>query len=170
LAYFDIKRPNAITEPQTGIFANVGQNRFRGIETTLNAELTPALSLDVSGQLMHAVQVSDTEINGKRPENTPRLVASAGLDYKPPIAGVRLRAGLSYTSARSINPQNQGEIPSVLLYSAGAGYTTKLAGHDVSFQFNIDNLTNRRYWNSVSTGTYGAGMDRSYKFSAKVDF
>jgi iron complex outermembrane receptor protein len=170
LAYFDIKRPNAITEPQTGIFANVGLNRFRGIETTLNAELTRVLSLDASGQLMHAVQVSDTEINGKRPENTPRLVASAGLNYKLPIAGVRLRTGVSYVGERSINPQNQGVIPSVLLYSAGLGYNTRIGGHGVSLQFNVDNVANRRYWNSVATGTYGAGMDRSYKFSAKLDY
>lgn len=171
LAYFDIKRPNAITEPQTGLFAAVGINRFRGVETTINAELTKSLSLDASGQLMHAVQVSDTDINGKQPENTPRLVASLGLNYKlAAVPGLRLRAGASYVSERNVNPQDQGVIPSVVLYSAGAGYATKVAGHAVTLQLNIDNLANRRYWNSVTTGTYGAGMDRSYKFSAKFDF
>jgi iron complex outermembrane receptor protein len=58
----------------------------------------------------------------------------------------------------------------VLLYSAGIGYATKVAGHGLSLQLNVDNLANRRYWNSVTTGTYGAGMDRSYKFSAKIDY
>lgn len=170
LAYFDIKRPNAITEPQTGIFANVGLNRFRGLEATMNAALTPKLSLDASGQWMRAVQVSDTEINGKRPENTPRLVASTSLTYKLPVTGMWVRAGASYVGERAINPQNQGVIPAVVLYSAGIGYATKIAGHGVSMQLNIDNLANRRYWNAVATGTYGAGMDRSYKFSVKFDY
>lgn len=171
LAYFDIKRPNAITEPGTGLFAAVGINRFRGIESTLNAELTRDLSLDASAQLMHALQVSDTDINGKHPENTPRLVSSLGLGYKvAAVPGLRLRAGVSYVGEREVNPQNQGVIPSVVLYSAGAGYATKVGGHGVTLQVNIDNLANRRYWNSVTTGTYGAGMDRSYKFSAKFDF
>lgn len=171
LAYFDIKRPNAITEPSTGIFANVGINRFKGVETTINAELTRQLTLDAAGQLMNSVQVSDTDINGKRPENTPHLVVSTGLTYKLlAVPGLRLRAGASYVGERSINPQNQGVIPAVLLYSAGIGYATKVAGHGLSLQLNVDNLANRRYWNSVTTGTYGAGMDRSYKFSAKIDY
>lgn len=171
LAYFDIKRPNAITEPRTGIFSAVGINRFRGIETTVNADLTRNLSLNASGQLMHAVQVSDTGINGKQPENTPRLVGSVGLRYKlAAVPGLTLRARAAYVSERNVNPQDQGVIPSVVLYSAGAGYATRVAGHKVTLQLNIDNLANRRYWNSVTTGTYGAGMDRSYKFSAKFDF
>lgn len=171
LAYFDIKRPNAITEPQSGIFSNVGINRFRGIEGTMSAELTRALSMDLSGQLMRAVQVSDTDIDGKTPENTPRVVATTSFNYKVQSApGLRLRAGASYVGERNINPQNQGVIPAVALYSAGISYATKLDGHPVAFQFNADNLTNRRYWNSVATGTYGAGMDRSYKFSAKFDY
>jgi len=34
---------------------------------------------------------------------------------------------------------------------------------------NVDNLANIRVWNSVQTGTYGTGMDRSIKLGARVD-
>jgi len=39
----------------------------------------------------------------------------------------------------------------------------------ITFLLNVDNLTNLRYWNSVQTGTYGIGMDRSIKMTVQVD-
>ena len=51
----------------------------------------------------------------------------------------------------------------------GVGYVTRIENHRVAFQVNVDNLANRRYWNSVQTGTYGIGMDRSIKFNMRVD-
>jgi iron complex outermembrane recepter protein len=71
---------------------------------------------------------------------------------------------------RYVNPQDQGTIPGYALFSAGAGYLTTIAGHPASFQFSADNLTNRRYWNSAQQGTFGTGMDRSFKLGAKVNF
>ncbi len=38
-----------------------------------------------------------------------------------------------------------------------------------ALQLNVDNLANIRVWNSVQTGTYGTGMDRSIKISARFD-
>ena len=46
---------------------------------------------------------------------------------------------------------------------------TRLNGKRVAFQVNADNLANKRYWNSVQTGTYGIGMDRSIKFNIRLD-
>jgi hypothetical protein len=66
--------------------------------------------------------------------------------------------------------QDQGTIPGYTLYSAGIGYATKIAGHRASMQLNVDNLGNKRYWNSAQQGTFGTGMDRSAKLNAKFDF
>ena len=49
-------------------------------------------------------------------------------------------------------------------------YATSIYGRRASFQLALDNISNRRYWNSVQTGTYGIGMDRSARFNAKMDF
>ena len=88
----------------------------------------------------------------------------------PQVAGLTLRAGAKFISRRPVNPQDQGYIPQYTLYDVGASYATRIAGQRVSFQLSVDNLANKRYWNSVTTGTYGIGMDRSVKLSAKVDF
>jgi iron complex outermembrane receptor protein len=71
---------------------------------------------------------------------------------------------------RFVNPQDQGTIPAYALYSAGAGYVTRIDGHRTSFQLSVDNLANRRYWNGAQQGTFGTGMDRSVKVNAKLDF
>ncbi|CAN5424384.1 TonB-dependent siderophore receptor [soil metagenome] len=171
LAYFSITRPNAITDPVTGIFANAGTNQFRGFETTISADIDRWWSVNASGQLMQATQKSTTDINGKVPENTPKVVASLSVTHRTPLVpGLSFTAGTSYVGERYINPQNQGVIPSVTLFSLGSGYTSTLFGRKTALTLNIDNLTNRRYWNSVATGTYGAGMDRTVKFNAKIDF
>ena len=47
---------------------------------------------------------------------------------------------------------------------------TRVRGVRAAFQLSVDNLSNLRYWNSVQTGTYGIGMDRAFRFSAKIDF
>ena len=55
-------------------------------------------------------------------------------------------------------------------FDVRTSYATRIAGRRTSFGLSIDNLANKRYWNSVQTGTYGIGMDRSIRFNAKFDF
>jgi iron complex outermembrane receptor protein len=110
-------------------------------------------------------------INGLVPENTPKWLANLSVSYRvPQVAGLTLTAGTSAVSTRFVNPQDQGVIPGYALYTASGGYVTRIAGRRVALQLGVDNIANRRYWNSVQTGTYGTGMDRSIKMSAKVDF
>ena len=72
-------------------------------------------------------------------------------------------------SKRPVNAQDQGYIPGYALFNAGVSYSTRIQGRRTTFQLAIDNLANKRYWNSVTTGTYGIGMDRSIKFNVKFD-
>ena len=39
----------------------------------------------------------------------------------------------------------------------------------LTFLLAVDNLANLRYWNSVQTGTYGIGMDRTVRMTIKMD-
>ena len=171
-AYFDITRANAVTNMASNVFLIDGTTRFQGLEATLNAELERQWSVNAGGQLMKARQNSklDLSIKGLAPENTPTLSGNLSLSFRPDLLpGVSLTTGASYNGSRYINPQNQGSIPAVTVYSAGIGYSTKFAGRKTALQLNVDNLSNKSYWNSASGGAYGIGMVRSVKFSAKVD-
>ncbi|WP_077035132.1 TonB-dependent siderophore receptor [Pelomonas sp. KK5] len=170
-SYFEITRANAVTDPVTKIFANNGDIQYKGLEATLTWQMDRQWGLTTGGQLLHAKQVSpDPTFNGFTPENTPKAVGNVGLSYRTDwLKGLTLNGGISGISKRFVNNQEQATIPGYSLISAGASYATRIAGRRVGLQLSVDNLRNKSYWNSVQTGTYGTGMDRSVKLSLRVD-
>ena len=172
-SYFRIQRANAVTDPITNVFENNGDLEYKGVESTISYDINRSWTVNAAVQWLSAVQNSPLQplINGLVPENTPKWLGNAAVTYRvAPIPGLTVTAGASSVSKRPVNPQDQGYIPGYTLYTASAGYVTRIRGHRAAFQVNMDNIANKRYWNSVQTGTYGTGMDRSIKFSAKVDF
>ena len=171
-SYFEIRRANAVTDPVTKVFANNGDIDYKGLEFTDTWQFLRRWSASTSGLLLRAKQrTPDLTFNGFSPENTPTAVGHFSLAYQPGwMPGLSLSGGASAISRRFVNNQEQGTIPGYTLYTVGAGYVTHWAGKRVALQASVDNLANKRYWNSVQTGTYGIGMDRSVKFSARVDF
>ena len=110
-------------------------------------------------------------INGKVPENTPKWNGNVSLSYRiPQVPGLTVKGGLRSISQRPINPQDQGNIPGYTIWDASANYGTLIGGRRVTLQLSVDNLSNKRYWNSVQTGTYGIGMATGVKFSARMDY
>jgi len=168
---FQIKRANAVTDTRTNIFAQNGQIDYKGIESTITFEVARPLTVGAAGQWLRAIQISnDPTINGLHPENTPSALGNVWVAIRPPfVPGLTLNAGASAIAKRFVNPQDQGTIPGYTLLSAGVGYQIRSATNRAVFLVNVDNLANIRVWNSVQTGTYGTGMDRSIKFSARVD-
>jgi iron complex outermembrane receptor protein len=171
-SYFDISRVNAVTDAVTNIFSNNGRIHYKGGEAVIAWDINRQWTVNAAGQRLNAVQLSDDpKINGLTPENTPKFIGNIFVTHRSPLlAGLTLSAGASYVKERFVNPQDQGTIPGYTLYSASASYTTKIAGKRASFQLSIDNLANKRYWNSAQQGTYGTGMDRSFKLNAKFYF
>ncbi|HZZ92172.1 MAG TPA: TonB-dependent receptor [Usitatibacter sp.] len=171
-SYFEIERANAVTDPVTRIFANNGDINYKGLESTLSWQFLPRWTLRGGIQFLKARQVTpDPTFNGFWPENTPRRAGNASVSYRVTrVPGLTVTGGVSGISARYVNNQQQATIPGYALYSVGAGYVTRIGGKRTSFQVNVDNVANRRYWNSVQTGTYGTGTDRSIKFNARVEF
>jgi iron complex outermembrane recepter protein len=169
---FQITRANAITDPTTNIFAENGNIDYKGIEATLTVEVARPLTVGAAGQWLRAIQNSpDTTINGKHPENTPSALGNVWIAIRPPwTPGLTLNAGASAIAKRFVDPQNHATIPGYTLFTAGLGYQMRSGSQRAVFLVSVDNLTNLRYWNSVQTGTYGIGMDRSVKMSARLDF
>jgi iron complex outermembrane receptor protein len=172
-SYFEITRANAVTDPVTKIFENNGNLEYKGVESTMTYDIDRHWTVNGAIQWLSAHQKSPLQplINGLVPENTPKWLANLGVTYRVPfLAGLTITVGTTAAAKRPVNPQDQGYIPGYALYTAGASYVTRIAGRRVALQLSLDNLANRRYWNSVQTGTYGTGMDRTAKMSAKIDF
>ena len=121
---------------------------------------------------MHAVQHAPSAIDGLAPENTPTLTGNATLTYRFGwfLEGFRLSAGSLYTGAREINPLNQGSIPAVTTFTAGAGYARSFGGHRLTVNLNVTNLTDRRYWSSATNNNLGVGLQRAFRFNATFEY
>ena len=171
-SYFDISHVNAVIDSLTNIFSNNGTIHYRGAEAVIAYEINRQWTINAAGQRLNAVQVTDDpKIRGLTPENTPTFIGNIFLTHRSYLVpGLTLTAGASYVAERFVNPQDQGTIPGYTLYSIGAGYATKVAGHRTTFQLSVDNVANLRYWNSAQQGSFGTGMDRSIKINAKYDF
>ena len=173
LSYFDITRANAVTDPITNIFAYNGNTEYKGVEAVVAYTFLRDWTLNAAVLWLDAIQNAPNQplINGKVPENTPKWNGNVSLSYRvPQVPGLTVKGGLRSISQRPINPQDQGVIPGYTLWDAGVNYGTLVGGRRVTLQVSVDNLSNKRYWNSVQTGTYGIGMATGVKFSGRVDF
>ncbi len=180
---YDIDKANAVTDPNPNAYCggnpacyvNSGQINYKGLEATVNAELTRLFTVDAGWQWwLRAIQNSpDPKFNGLAPENTPKAIGNLRLGFRVPgVKGLILNAGASGVTRRYVNFQQQGTIPGYVLYSAGASWVTShpmINARRLTFLLNVDNLANLRYWNSLQTGTYGIGMDRTVRMTIKMD-
>lgn len=172
-SYFTITRGNAVTDPTDNVFKYLGDLEYKGVEATSAYQINRDWKVHAALLRLQAIQHSPAQplIDSKVPENSPKWNANFGVAYRvASFPGLSIKGGVKLISQRPVNNQDQGYIPGYALYDAGLSYATHVAGRKASFGLNVDNLANRRYWNSVQTGTYGIGMDRSIKFNAKVDF
>ncbi len=170
--YFDIlkKNTNYIPDgPNSVVDQYDGDLHLSGVEIQANAQLGRWWAVSGSAQVMKAIQEGGAN-DGFTTENTPRTILTGNVEYRvPSVKGLSLKAGTSYISERYIGNSQQGAIPSVELFTAGASWDTRTWGHRTTYIFGIDNLTNRRYWASATSSAFGAGMDRSYRISLKTD-
>jgi iron complex outermembrane receptor protein len=171
LGYFNIDRGNATVDPTTRIFALNGTNNFQGLESTLTVNAGPRLTVAVGGQYMHATQHSprDPTIDGKIPENIPKLSGNLGITYRPlALKGLSLNAGVQGVASRQLNAQDQGQLPSVTTYSAGLAYSGKLGGKSVVMNLNCRNLTDRVYYGSIANNALGVAQPRTISLSLRT--
>lgn len=172
LAYFDLERAAAFTDPATNIFRVNGDASYRGLEFAASGEVTKNLSIATSAVLMNAkLNTPDNATDGNTPENTPEKTASLFAEYKVnQIPGLYLSAGLFYGGPQEVNALNQASIDSYTIGTLGARYKTLLGKQKATFQVVVDNVTNKEYWNTAGNGFLGVGRPRTVQANVRLDF
>jgi iron complex outermembrane receptor protein len=173
VAWFHIDRGLTYTDLATNVFLVNGREINKGVEATVQGNLTKSLSVVLSGQYLTAIQkkTGNPGQDGKFIDSTPRWSGSAFAEYHPPVLpALGLNAGVYYTGKRFTDALDQGTLPAYTTLSLGTSYKMPTAdGHAVTFRVNADNVTNKRYWATGGTTLY-VGLARTVRASATVDF
>ncbi|RKP49711.1 TonB-dependent siderophore receptor [Pararobbsia silviterrae] len=171
-ALFDLRQPAAGPDARN-VYVLDGTTRYRGGEFSLQGDVMRYLSLTGALVYLDARQIDspDTALRGKVPENTARLSATLFADYRMPFApGLAVNGGLTYIGPRAVNDANQAWIGGYTLYTAGLRYTTRLYGKRATFQANLENASDKRYWSAAGNGLLGVGLGRTLKLASTIAF
>lgn len=170
-AWFNLRRPSTFLTPARVFTAN-GLAEYEGVEFSASGELTRSFALVGSVLFMDAEQLNadNPATFGRIPENTPQRTASLFGEWRlSAVPGAALNAGLFYTGERAANNANQAFIPGYTTLSLGARYSFRVAGKRAVLQANLENATDKGYWNTAGNGFLGVGAPRTLKMTARID-
>jgi iron complex outermembrane recepter protein len=115
-----------------------------------------------------------TNAEGHIPGNTAKKTFSLFGEYRfDSIPGLSLNAAAYYVGARPVSNADVVDLPAVTTYSLGGRYRTKFGNTNATFQFNVDNATNKSYWSSADASSANPlvayGLPRLIRVAAKFD-
>ncbi|MGE4559953.1 MAG: TonB-dependent receptor [Desulfobulbus sp.] len=167
-AVFRIEQDNAYTDPVTNIYSEDGREVHKGLEFSFSGKLTEDLTLLGGFTILDASmeKTADASMEGKTPQAVPEKLARLYGEYAvPPIPGLTLTAGISYTGKEWVNDINTLSIPSVITGDVGMRYQRKLFGRDATFRFNVNNVTDEDYWTTKGGSMLYLGSPRLFSLS-----
>ena len=148
-----------------------GQSIYQGLELGASTRLGSQWQLGGNLMLLDSSYERGSSYNGNRVAGAPNFVATAQLSYAvAQMPGLKLSADAKYTGSTMLGASNRIRLPGYTLANIGASYLTRIGGHDTTFRFAINNLTNRRYWEYQYENYIKPGDPRTFSMSAKLDF
>lgn len=173
LSAFQIRRQSGFLDGDN-VYRIAGEQRNRGIELQTFGEATRGLRL-LGGVAWTRAVLTDTEggqYDGAKAAGVPTWSVKMGAELDiPQVQGLTATARMIYTSSIPFNAANTATIPAWTRFDLGARYVTKIANRQVVFRASVENVFNRRYWDSspaYQTVTYAA--PRTYMLSTSIDF
>lgn len=158
VAFYHLTKQNILTRdplnPQFSI--PVGEARSQGIELDIAGQVTDSLSVIATYAFTDSKITKDNRGNrGNRFFNVPEHAGSLWAKYEfhhAPLSGLSLGAGIFAVGQRECDNANTCELPSYGRVDAFAAYKWKLGPSRVTIQLNINNLFDKRYFESSGYG------------------
>ncbi|MDR6582248.1 TonB-dependent siderophore receptor [Herbaspirillum frisingense] len=150
-----------------------GETRYQGLDLSGRYALTPALNLEGGLMWLDAKYQSDSaDLAGKQVVGAPRMQATAGVRYRVAgVAGLSVNGGLRHVGRSKLDTgAPQRELSAYTVMDVGAVYRTRLSGKDVTFNAQVQNLADRRYWVYNGDSYIFAGAPRTLSLNARVEF
>ncbi len=166
LQYYDVSNP---ASPR---FVQDGKQVHQGVELTATGMLTENLSI-LGGFTWLDAQVEeqkqDPRLEGNEPADVAEQLFKVRAEYTlPQLRNLSLSAAAIYNGSSYGDVLNTDEVPAYTLYDVGARYELDVVGKLTTLRLDLQNLTNKHYWNGFN-GTR-IGDPRTLLLSATVAF
>ncbi|MDR6858142.1 TonB-dependent receptor [Variovorax guangxiensis] len=169
-ALFRIER-GAEYANSANVLVQDGQAIYQGLELAASTRLGSQWQIGGNLMFLDSAYRRGSSNVGNRVAGAPNFVATAQVSYAvPQVPGLKLSADAKYTSGTMLDASNQLKLPGYAIANIGASYATRIGGHDTTFRFAVNNLTNKRYWEFQYDNYIKPGDPRTFSVSAKVDF
>lgn len=152
-ALFDLTQDNQYTNTASD-YVTDGEQHNLGLELGLqgrvaqNLDMTSTLALTRS----RLEDVQADEYAGHQTQNVPTVRFANHLSYQmPQVEGLRLLAGMQYSSSKYANKTGTVKVSGYTVFDAGAAYNFRAYGYDNMLRLNVDNLFNKKYWRDAGS-------------------
>ncbi|MHC8287775.1 TonB-dependent receptor [Pseudomonas sp. XS1P51] len=157
----------------TARFVHQGDQVNKGVELNVFGEPISGLRL-ISGVTVMDTELKKTE-NGANDGNhaigVPTFQFNASADWDVPgLQGVTLNARMLRTGGQYADAANNLSLPTWNRFDAGSRYAFKVQEKDVTLRFGVENVANKKYWESAQGGYLTQGEPRVAKLSGTIDF
>ena len=186
LAVYQIDKPGTMVSSYSNgdplskisqITTDDAETRSRGVEWAFSGEIYSGLNLlgsmaYIDAEYIKAAPKQGAAVQGNTVYGVPDFTATLGFDYAVPyVQGLNVNARANYVSEQYLNDANTLELPDYTILDLGARYATKLGGVNTTFLANIDNATDKQYWEGAFNSGYAlVGGPRTYKVGVTFDF
>ena len=181
LSVFQTDRPSAYARPVDPanpggpqIFGVFGEQLNRGLELVVDGEPVDGLRIIAGGSILDAELRNTGGINeGNQATGVPEYLLNANVEWDMPfLPAATLTGRIVHTGEQFANPTNTLELDSWTRLDLGLRYVAVVGDMPLTLRFNVDNVTNARYWASAFDA-FGAallqGAPRTFRMSASFE-
>lgn len=176
LALFSTEKPRGYLDANN-VYTTKGKDRHDGAEINLYGQITPEVRLLGGVTFLHAKQRStgSATTDGKYTIGVPKFQGNLGLEYDvKAMEGLTLESRVTYTGSSYADANNTLKVKDWTRVDVGARYIALIGNTPVTLRARLDNLTNKKYWESVggypNYGYLVSGAPRTLSVSATIDF
>ncbi|MCU4579851.1 TonB-dependent siderophore receptor [Acinetobacter gyllenbergii] len=150
---FDLKQDNQYTNSDNYYIAD-GERHNLGLELGVHGRLSQ--NFDITSTLaLTRSRLKDIQVEayqGHQTQNTPTVRFASYLSYQlPHVEGLRLLAGMQYSSSKYAEKTGTVKVSGYTVFNAGTAYNFRAYGYDNTLRLNVDNLFNKKYWRDVGS-------------------
>lgn len=176
LALFTTEKPRGYLNANN-FYTTKGKDRHDGAEINVYGQIMPNTRLLGGATFLHAKQrnTGSATTDGKYTIGVPKFQGNLGLEYDvPALEGLTLESRVTYTGSSYANATNTLKVKGWTRLDVGARYIAIVGNTPVTLRARLDNLTNKKYWESVggypNYGYLVSGAPRTLSVSATIDF